>query len=107
MFRRMQEKCREQNIALDAAFIYLIKAFDIVSREGLWKILVRLGWPPKFLTILRELHDGQFGQVKLSGNLSDNLSVSNGVMQGCILAPTLFSIFFQHDNLSGKEQHQR
>lgn len=64
-----------------------------MSREGLWKILIRLGCPPKFLTILR-LHDGQLGRAKLSGNLSDSVPVSNGVKQGCILAPTLFSIFF-------------
>ena len=43
MLRQIQEKCREQNIGLYAAFVDLTKAFDTVS---LWKILARLGCPP-------------------------------------------------------------
>ena len=74
--------------------IDLTKAFDTVSREGLWKILARLGCPPKFLTILRQLHEGQMDQVKHNGALSDSFPIANGVKQGCILAPTLFSILF-------------
>ncbi|WP_419610179.1 reverse transcriptase domain-containing protein, partial [Thiolapillus sp.] len=58
------------------------------------KILARLGCPPKFLTILRQLHEGQQGQVKHNGSLSGSFPISNGVKQGCVLAPTLFSIFF-------------
>ena len=42
VLRQIQEKCREQDIALNAAFVDLTKAFDTVSRDGLWKILVRL-----------------------------------------------------------------
>ena len=33
-------------------------------------------------------------QVKHNGSLSDSFPISNGVKQGCVLAPTLFSIFF-------------
>ena len=91
--RQIQEKCREQNMGLYAAFVDLTKAFDIVSRDGLWKILARLGCPPKFLTILGQLHEGQQGQVKHNGPLSDSFPISNGVKQGCVLAPTLFSTF--------------
>ena len=59
VLRQTQEKCREQNMGLYAAFVDLTKPFDTVSRDGLWKILARLGCPPKFLTILRQLHEGQ------------------------------------------------
>ena len=55
VLRQIQEKCREQDMGLYAAFVDLIKAFDTVSRDGLWKILARLGCPPKFLTILGQL----------------------------------------------------
>ena len=57
-------------------------------------MLACLGCPPKFLTILRQLHEGQQGQVKHNGSLSGSFPISNGVKQGCILAPTLSSIFF-------------
>ena len=49
---QIQEKCLEQNTGLFVALIDLTKAFDTVSREGPWKILARLGCPPKFITIL-------------------------------------------------------
>ena len=49
---------------------------------------------PKFLTILHQLHGGQQGQVKHKESLSGSFHISNGVKQGCVLAPTLFSIFF-------------
>ena len=94
MLRQIQDKCREQKVSLYAAFVDLTKVFDTVSRDGLWKILARLGCLPKFLIILRQLHEGQQGQVKHNGSLLDSFPISNGVKQGCVLAPTLFSIFF-------------
>ena len=94
VLRQIQEKCREQNMALYAAFIDLTKAFDTVSREGLWRILGKLGCPPRFLSILQQLHIGQKGQVKHNGEFSDSFPIENGVKQGCVLAPTLFAVFF-------------
>ena len=41
-----------------------------------------------------ETHEGQIGQVKYNGDLSDQFSISNDVKQGCVLAPILFAIFF-------------
>ena len=37
--RQLQEKCREQQKALFIAYIDLTKAFELVSRSGLFKIL--------------------------------------------------------------------
>ena len=94
VLRQIQEKCREQKLGLHAAFVDLTKAFDTVSCGGLLKILACLGCPPKFLTILCQLHEGQQGQVKHKGSLSDSFPISNSVKHGCVLAPTPFSIFF-------------
>ena len=94
VLRQIQEKCREQNMAPYAAFMDLTKAFDTVSREGLWRILGKLGCPPRFLSILQQLHIGQKGQVKHNGEFSDSFPIENGVKQGCVLAPTLFAVFF-------------
>ena len=54
--RQLQEEGRERNVGLYAAFVDLTKAFDTVSRDGLWKILACLGYPPKFFIILCQLH---------------------------------------------------
>lgn len=94
VLRQLQEKCREQNKGLYVTFVDLTKAFDTVSRKGLWMIMERLGCPPKFLSMIIQLHEDQRGQVRLNGNLSEPFPIINGVKQGCVLAPTLFSIFF-------------
>ncbi len=41
--RQLQEKCREQRQPLYIAFIDLTKAFDLVSRKGLFTLLHRIG----------------------------------------------------------------
>lgn len=43
--QQLQEKCREQHKPLYIAFIYLTKALDLVSREGLFNILPKIGFP--------------------------------------------------------------
>ena len=53
-----------------------------------------LGCPSKFLSILRQLREGQKSQVKHIGSPSGSFPISNGVKQGYVLAPTLSSIFF-------------
>ena len=42
--------------------------------------------------ITRQLHDGMLGRVQDSGVTSDPFEVTNGVKQGCVLAPTLFNL---------------
>ena len=44
---QLQEKCREQWMPLYIAFIDLTKAFDLVSRDGLFKALCKIGCPPR------------------------------------------------------------
>ena len=41
--RQLQEKCQEQTVDLYLTFIDLTKAFDIVSRDRLWKIMAKFG----------------------------------------------------------------
>ena len=91
---QLQEKCQEQNVDLYSTYVDLTKAFGSVSREGLWRIMAKYGCPPKFITIVRLLHDGMMARVQDDGNSSEPFLVSNGVKQGCVLAPTLFSRMF-------------
>ena len=73
-------------------FIDLTKAFDNVRRPDLWSILWKLGCPPKCINMVRSLHDGMMARVIENGDVSDPFPVTNGVKQGCVLAPALFSL---------------
>ena len=50
--RQLQEKCQGQNV-LHMTFVDLTKAFDTVSRVGLWKIMAKFGCPPRFIAMVR------------------------------------------------------
>ena len=92
--RQIQEKCREQQMPLYIAFIDLTKAFDLVSREGLFKVLKKIGCPEKLLSIIISFHKNMAGVISFDGEISSPFPIKNGVKQGCVLAPTLFGIFF-------------
>ena len=92
--RQLQEKCREQKQPLFIAFVDLTKAFDLVRRSGLFEILQKIGCPPKLLAVITSFHQGMQNTVCFDGATSEPFPVSSGVKQGCVLAPTLFGMFF-------------
>ena len=92
--RQFQEKCIEQQMPLFQVFVDLTKAFDSVNRNALWTVLGKLGCPPTLVHMIKELHRDMKARVICNGQLSDDLAVENGVKQGDICAPTLFSIYF-------------
>ena len=108
--RQLQEKCREQRRPLFIAFIDLTKAFDLVSRRGLFNLLENIGCPPKLLSVISSFHNNMKGTVNYDGATSEPFEIHSGVKQGCVLAPTLFSIYFSM-MLSKKQimplRHQR
>ena len=69
--RQLQEKCRKQEKPLYViAFIGLTKAFDLVSRDGLFTILAMIGCPPTLLSIVKSFHDNMKGTVLYDGATS-------------------------------------
>ena len=91
--RQLQEKCIEQDGPLYMVFVDFSKAFDTVGRTGLLPLLRKYGCPEMFKTMIEALHTGMMANVSVGGEVSEPFSVTNGVKQGCVLAPTLFSIF--------------
>ena len=75
--RQLQEKCEEQNVDLYMTFVDLTKAFDTVSREGLWKIMAKFGCPAKFIATVRQFHDGMLARVQNDAEFSDQFLVTN------------------------------
>lgn len=56
--------------------------------------MAKFGCPAKFIAMVRQFHDGMNARVRDDGEYSQPFPVSNGVKQGCVLAPTLFSMVF-------------
>ena len=59
----------------------------------LWKVLSTFGCPDHFVKIVRELHTGTRGRVAVGSEVSEEIQVSHSTKQGCVLAPTLFTLF--------------
>ncbi|VDL93576.1 unnamed protein product [Schistocephalus solidus] len=92
--RLLQEKCQEMRTHLYTTFLDPKKAFDTVNRDGLWKVMQKFGCPERFPHMVRQLHDWMMARFTDKGTVSEAVSVANGVKQGCVLAPTLFSLIF-------------
>lgn len=91
--RQLVEKCKEQRMPLYQVFVDLTKAFDTVNREALWKVLGKFGCTSAFVDKMKQLHRSMKARVNYNGQLSDEIAVDNGVKQGDIPAPTLFSLY--------------
>ncbi|BHF58811.1 hypothetical protein SprV_0100176600 [Sparganum proliferum] len=54
----------------------------------------KFGCPERFIQMVRQLHDDLMARVTDNGVVSKAFAVTNGVKQGCVLAPILFSFMF-------------
>ena len=66
----------------------------MVSRTGLFKLIEKIGCPPKLLSIIASFHVNMHGTVSFDGEISEPFKIDSGVKQACVLASTHFRIFF-------------
>ena len=57
-------------------------------------MLQKIGCPPTVLSLNKSFHSVIKGPVQLDGFTSVAFNIVSGVKQACVLAPTLFGIFF-------------
>ena len=93
--RQLIEKTLEHEETVYIVFVDLRKAYDSVPREAMWKALEKYGFPSNMISLIRSFHDGMSAELKVNGELQEGeISVSNGLRQGCTMVPTLFNLFF-------------
>ena len=92
--RQIQKKSRKKHKDLYMVFIDPTKAFDSIDRTGLWSLLAKFGCPSKLNNVIKQLHDGMMGRVCADGKEFDGFEVTAGVKQGCVISPSLYSLFF-------------
>ena len=89
------EKSREHDESLFVLFVDLRKAYDSVPRQALWCVLERYGVPLTMVSVIKSFHKGMTAVVRVGDSLTDDIEVTNGLRQGCTLAPTLFNLNIQ------------
>ena len=88
------QKRKEHRLSTWVVFIDLVKAFDSVPRDGLYKMLQKMGVPESLRTLIIALHTDFM--VKIKSGLEDvETFYTTGVKQGDSLAPILFPLYFQ------------
>ena len=56
--------------------------------------MAKFGCPPRCIAMVRQFHNGMQAPVQNNEEFSEPFEVTNGVKQGCVMAPTLFSMMF-------------
>ena len=91
--RQIQEKAIEQYPEQYIVFVDFRKAFDTVDRNMLWKVLKLFGCPDDFIEIIPQFHVGTRGRISVGKKESEPIEVNHGTKQGCVLSPTLLTLF--------------
>ena len=79
------------------------KAFDRVNLLTLFKTLYSRGMCPIYLRLLMIIYEGQNMRFRWNNTVTDNFTISNGVKQGGVLSPILFSLYL--DQLISQLRH--
>ena len=90
--RQLVEKAIEHNTKVFLLFVDLRKAYDLVPQSAMWLVLQKYGVPTVVVDLVRGLHENMEATVSVAGE-SAQIQVSNGLRQGCVLAPTLFLLY--------------
>ena len=79
---------RVYGLALDAT-----KAFDRVEFDKLFNILLKRKFNPIYMRLMFNMYVNQKVRVKYNQTFSEYFSVCNGVKQGGVISPTLFTCY--------------
>ena len=91
--RQLVEKSWEHQSKAFLLFIDLKKAYDSVPREAMWAALGKLGVPEPVIELIRSFHQDMQAQIQLNGTVLEAINVTNGLRQGCCMAPVLFNLY--------------
>jgi hypothetical protein len=91
--RRLLEQGESTDAKLSLVLLDWEKAFDKITRPGLFSALRRMRAPAKLCSVIEALYDNPRFQVEIDGVSSQWYTQDTGIRQGCPLSPYLFVIF--------------
>jgi Reverse transcriptase (RNA-dependent DNA polymerase) len=89
VLRSILQTRRHHNLESWVLFADIVKAFDSVSHELLFELLIHYGTPKKIVDIIKALYTGTSVNIKV-GKENAAIPYTVGVQQGDNMAPTLF-----------------
>ena len=73
----------------------LSAAFDVVYRPLLFERMKMIGIQPSILNIVKDWLNLRNGYVECNGKTSNIFELNYGTLQGSVLGPILFALFFR------------
>jgi hypothetical protein len=77
-------------------FIDFKKAYDLVRREVLYRILIEFGVPMKLVRLIKMCLKETYSKLHIGKHLSDGFPIQNGLKQGDALSPLLFNFALEY-----------
>jgi len=94
--RKLMDRAHARGDELHVGYIDLVKAFDTVDWDFLFRIMGVMGFPDKIINVIRALYRQTRFRVKTKDGVSEWIEQECGVRQGCCLSSALFNIFLGH-----------
>ena len=93
VLRRLVERMIEKQKDVYVCFFDYSKAFDTVKHEPLIQLLQSLDIDPQDVNLLANLYWNQQAAVRHNGEISESISIKQGVRQGCVGSQLLFVVY--------------
>ena len=87
-------------------FIDFKKAFDRVLHEALWATMRKYNINASIMRAIENLYDKAQSAVLFNGSTGKWCRTTVGVRQGCLLSPTLFTIFLERIMCGALDDHE-
>ena len=87
--------CKNKNQAGILMSLDQKKAFDLVDRDFLFRVMKGFNFNTEVLKMVRTLYQNTTTSVQINGHLSEDIILQRGVRQGCPLSPSLYVIYVE------------
>ncbi len=86
-----KSRCKRRKLHL--LFVDFARAFDSINHAKLWQKLNIIGVSPKLIRVLKSIYDQATMSVRSPNGHTKKYDVAEGVLQGELTSPLLFSLF--------------